>query len=128
MENLSNLFDTLNVKEKLNLIKSSRNKKDGTPSWLLIDDNIFEYKTSYEAKDGKITWRCNNTKFPNCTGAVFTIGYYKPITLVQEHEHCATIKTEVKAVKAKIKEMACSQPDSTARKIILECQKESAKK
>ena len=61
MEDLSALFENLN----LNLIRSSRNKKDGSPSWLLDDEKKQEYKTSYVNKDGRITWRCNNTEFPN---------------------------------------------------------------
>ncbi|CAF1111998.1 unnamed protein product [Brachionus calyciflorus] len=121
MENLCELFDNLSL--KLNLIKSSRSKKDGTPSWLLVDDEKHEYKTSYVNKNGKITWRCNNTEFPNCSGAVYTNGHSGPIFKIRDHEHCSTIKTEIKAIKANIKDLAEKQPDTNPRKIIIECQK-----
>lgn len=34
----------------LNLIRLSRNKKDGTPSWLFVNGNDYEYKVSFEDK------------------------------------------------------------------------------
>ena len=67
MDNLISQFEQLSL--DLNLIRSSRNKKDGFRSWLLIDDEKYEYKTAYESKQGKITWRCNNTDFQNCKGS-----------------------------------------------------------
>ncbi|RMZ99143.1 hypothetical protein BpHYR1_033971 [Brachionus plicatilis] len=41
----------------LNLIVSSRKKKDGSESYILINDDYFEYKTAYTSNSGKITWR-----------------------------------------------------------------------
>ncbi|CAF0998351.1 unnamed protein product [Brachionus calyciflorus] len=59
MENLITQFENLG----LNLIRSSRKKKDGSKSFLLVDDLNFEYKLSYKSKTDKITWRCNSTEF-----------------------------------------------------------------
>ncbi|CAF1024296.1 unnamed protein product, partial [Brachionus calyciflorus] len=82
-------------------------------SWLLVDEKKYEYKNGYKSTNGKITWRCYNTEFPNCPGSVYTFGYKLPIYHNKDHEHQATIKTDVKAVKAKIKNLASEQPDST---------------
>ncbi|RMZ97176.1 hypothetical protein BpHYR1_043377 [Brachionus plicatilis] len=76
----------------LNLIVSSRKKKDGSESYILIDDDYFEYKTAYTSNSGKITWRCNSTEHPNCKGAVSTNGMNKPITKIREHDHQNSIK------------------------------------
>ena len=102
---------------------STRKKKDGSVSYILIDDNYYEYKLSYKASNGKITWRCNSSEYPNRNGSVSTIGMYKPITNIKEHEHVSSIKTKVKEVKSEMKQMAASQPDTKPRKIIFECQK-----
>ncbi|CAF0908322.1 unnamed protein product [Brachionus calyciflorus] len=119
MENLIEQFESI----ILNLIRSSRKKKDGTESFLLVDDFYYEYKVSYQSKNGKITWRCNNTDFPNCPGAVSIQGNNKPITVFRGHDHNPRIKTKVKEVKAQMRQMAENQPDTKPRKIILECQK-----
>ncbi|CAF0710081.1 unnamed protein product [Brachionus calyciflorus] len=66
MDDLSCLFGdlNLNLNGSLNLIKSSRNKKDGSPSWLLVDEKKYEYKSSYKSTSGKI----NSIEeiFPDC--------------------------------------------------------------
>lgn len=116
MENLIDQLENLS----LNLIKSSRKKKDSSTSYLLVDDESYEYKISYESKEGKITWRCSNTEFPNCKGAVYTHGHKKPIHNLRPHEHCATIKTQVKAIQANIRDLAEKQPDTKPRQIIME--------
>ncbi|CAF0838696.1 unnamed protein product [Brachionus calyciflorus] len=119
MENLIEQLESIS----LNLIRSSLKKKDGTESFLLVDDSFYEYKVSYQSNNGKITWRCNNTNYPNCPGAVSTQGNNKPITVVRGHDHNRTIKTKVKEVTAQMRQMAENQPDTKPRKIILECQK-----
>ncbi|RNA01702.1 hypothetical protein BpHYR1_007717 [Brachionus plicatilis] len=86
----------------LNLIVSSRKKKDGSDSYILIDDDFFEYKTSC----------ISNSEHPNCKGSVSTNGMTKPITNIREHDHQNTIKTKVKQVKSEIRQMAASQPDT----------------
>ncbi|CAF1049355.1 unnamed protein product, partial [Brachionus calyciflorus] len=107
----------------LNLIRSSRKKNDGSESFLLVDDLNFENKLSYKSKTDKITWRCNSTEFPNCSVAVTTNGYARPITVLRNHEHVQDIKTKIKEVTSQIRLMAENQPDTKPRKIILECQK-----
>ncbi|CAF0881458.1 unnamed protein product [Brachionus calyciflorus] len=34
-------------------------------SLALVDEKKYEYKNGYKSTNGKITWRCNNTEFPN---------------------------------------------------------------
>ncbi|RNA08792.1 hypothetical protein BpHYR1_004948 [Brachionus plicatilis] len=94
MDDLSCLFGDLNLNLNggLNLIKSSRNKKDGTPSWLLFDVEKHEYKSSYKSTSGKITWRCNNTDFPNCPGSVYTFGHNLPIYYIKDHDIMSCLK------------------------------------
>ncbi|RNA35507.1 hypothetical protein BpHYR1_039976 [Brachionus plicatilis] len=119
----------LNDFEKLNLFQSQE-KKDGSVSYLLQDEKNHEYKTSYEACSGLITWRCNNPDYPNCPGKVTTNGHRYPICLKINHlDECKPkIKTKVKQVTASIKDMALKNPDSKPRKIILECTLQNATK
>ncbi|CAF0998920.1 unnamed protein product [Brachionus calyciflorus] len=98
---------------KLNLVPSSTKKKDGTQSWLFLDEVGHEYKVSYEATSGIITWRCNNSQFPNCPGKAATNGYNKPVTFKVPHEFAPSIKTKVKELSANIKSMAANNPDTT---------------
>ena len=121
MDDLVNNFRNLSL--DLNLIKSSRTKKDGSSSHILIDDEFYEYKMGYRSSSDRITWRCNNTQFPNCPGTVYTYGLVRPIIDGKDHEHSNSIKTKVKIIKTNIREMAASQPDTKPRKIIMECQK-----
>lgn len=116
--------DLISSFEKLKLIQSTKKKKDGSISWLLVDDEGHEYKVAYESSiTGTITWRCNNSEFPNCLGKVVTKGHSRPITVKKMHEHNPSIKTKVKEVNANIRIMSANNPDTQPRKIILECTK-----
>ncbi|RNA25348.1 hypothetical protein BpHYR1_016144 [Brachionus plicatilis] len=95
----------------LNIITSSRKKKNGEDSYLLIDDDFYEYKVAYEAQSGKITCRCNSGEFPNCVGSVSTIGHKGPKNVVNKHEHNNTVKTKVKIIQSDMRAMAAFQPD-----------------
>ncbi|CAF0987501.1 unnamed protein product [Brachionus calyciflorus] len=110
--------------DTLKLIQSTKKKKDGSVSWFLVDDEGHEYKVAYESSiSGTITWRCNNSEFPNCPGKVVTKGHSRPITVKKLHEHNASIKTKVKELYANIRIMSANNPDTQPRKIILECTK-----
>ncbi|CAF1037796.1 unnamed protein product, partial [Brachionus calyciflorus] len=72
--------------------------KDVKQSWLMIDEVGHEYKVGYEATSGLITWRCNNSQFPNFPGKATTNGYNKSVTFKVPHEHAPSIKTKEKGL------------------------------
>ncbi|CAF1113399.1 unnamed protein product, partial [Brachionus calyciflorus] len=92
----------------------------------LNNDSFYgsQIQLSYKSNNGRISWRCNNTQFPNCQATVYTNGFTKPIIEGKPHEHNNTVKTKIKEIKANMIEMAAAHQDTQPRKIIMECQKD----
>jgi hypothetical protein len=79
MDGLIYLFENVS---SLNIIRSTRKKANGEPSYLLIDDQGYEYKEGYKSKtSNKQNWRCNSTASPNCPGSCYTMGLVVEIVL-----------------------------------------------